>query len=123
MSKVIAGRIKALERQLADLKREHNRELRTSNAVATGEKPAPSIEKLIASQSFSYGVNFLRRKPVKGVMVNVSQRRFSSVKEAAQHGKRFAAKHRHQAYFVTVTQQRANAWVNWKTGKTNPVLR
>jgi len=101
-------------------------QLQSAEKVETGEHPSPSQKKLIDSQDFSYGVHFLRRKALKKGKspgsVCVSQRRFSSLKEAKQHGVRFTKKHKHQSFAVTIVSKRANAWINWKTGKTNPVL-
>ncbi len=100
-------------------------EIKTINAaiakideVESGNVPAPEIAALIAKQKFSYGVEFVR----KNGKVVVSQRRFSSSKEAKQHGTRFTAKHAHKDFAVVRINKRANAWINWKTGKTNPVI-
>lgn len=103
-----------IQKQIADL-----------DDVESGDKPSPKIARLIKHQSFSYRVSFERRKALRRVRspgsVCVSQRRFSSTKEANQHGKRFAKKHRHAAFWVERISRKANAWINWTTGKTNPV--
>jgi hypothetical protein len=98
---------KRLERELAEL-----------DEVATGEVPAPEIALAIRRQSFSYGIVFLRRKGDE----KTSQRRFSSAREANQHGTRFTRIHRHRGFYIVRVSQRANAWINWTTGKTNPVV-
>ncbi len=90
--------------------------------IDAGEIPSPAQQKLIETQKFSYGVNFLRSKPVKGKSVFVSTRRFGTKKEAAHHGARFAKKHNHKDFSVVVLNERPSAWVNWKTGKTNPAI-
>lgn len=111
-----------LEAELAAVKKQ----FQAVEKVETGEHPSPAQKKLIDSQDFSYGVHFLRRKALKKGKspgsVCVSQRRFSSLKEAKQHGVRFTKKHKHKSFSVTIVSKRANAWINWKTGKTNPVL-
>lgn len=100
-----------------------DRKIKEHDEVDSGDRPAPAIAALIKSQGFSFGVAFIRRKANRrGEAVKVSTRRFSSVKEANQHGKRFTRKHGHKDFLVTYVQARANAWVNWKTGKTNPVI-
>ncbi len=94
--------------------------------VETGDIPSPAQQKLIKSQAYSYGVTFIRRKALKKAAqkgeLRTSQRRFSSRKEAEHHAKRFQKIHKHKDYSVCVVNKRANAWVNWKTGKTNPAL-
>lgn len=91
--------------------------------VAAGEIPSPEQAELIKKQAHSYGVTFVRRKAnKKGQLVLHSDRRFSSREEAEHHGKRFSKKHKHAEFSVCIVQKKANAWVNWKTGKTNPAL-
>lgn len=96
--------------------------------VESGDKPAPAIAALIKSQKFSFSVVFVRRKELtktkrtpKGLSFT-SVRRFSTQKEATQHGRRFAKKHNHKSFHVIEVSKKANAWINWKTGKTNPVI-
>jgi len=118
----LKAKLKALEKQgFAVLK-----EIQVIEEVETGDRPSPAQAKLIASQAFSYGVHFERAKVLRKVRspgaICVSQRRFSSRKEAEQHGKRFARLHRHKGFDVVRVNKRANAWINWKTGKTNPTL-
>jgi hypothetical protein len=95
--------------------------------VATGDVPAPAIAKLIKSQSFSYSVVFVRRKALnkpknkkKGLSF-ASDRRFATLKEAQQHGRRFVKKHKHESFHAIKVSKKANSWINWATGKTNPV--
>ncbi len=104
------------------------KELQVCAQVEQGDVPAPAIASAIKSQRFSFGVLFKRRKALnkpknrkKGITFT-SDRRFSSAKEANQHGRRFTVKHRHSGYQVVFFQsKKANAWINWKTGRTNPV--
>lgn len=94
--------------------------------IIMGHKPNDEQARLIKSQAFSYGVHFQRRKVLRKVSspgeICVSRRRFSSRKEADQHGKRFTKIHKHVGYDVVRVNRKANAWINWLTGKTNPVL-
>lgn len=102
-------------------------ELKDHGKVATGEVPAPAIAKLIKSQAFSFSVTFVRRKALKKAkngkkgLSFTSDRRFATKKEADQHGKRFSKKHRHESYHAIKVSKKANSWINWETGKTNPV--
>lgn len=113
---------KQIEAKIASLQRE----LTQVKDVESGDSPSPAQAALIKSQPYSYGVHFERKKVLRKVKspgaICVSVRRFTSRKEADQHGRRFAKKHGHKGYDVVRTNKRANAWVNWKTGKTNPVL-
>ncbi len=85
----------------------------------------------------SFGIRFTRSKPIDsavgkdgnwvkarspGKVKFVSARRFGSVKEAITHGKRFKRIEGHAAYEVVVLKLSPNAWVNFKTGKTNPLI-
>lgn len=112
-----------LRKQLAGVQKE----IANVALVATGDVPAPAIAKLIKSQSFSYSVVFVRRKALnkpknkkKGLSFT-SDRRFATLKEAAQHGRRFAKKHKHESFHAIKVGKKANSWINWATGKTNPV--
>ncbi len=107
-------RIRQLQSQIDSA----NRELRALTAVVDGTKPSAEIQRRIDSQRFSYTVEFVR----KNGQTFTSKRRFSSSKEAGQHGTRFAKKHKHQEATVVRVNQRANAWINWETGKTNPAV-
>lgn len=85
----------------------------------------------------SFGVLFQRRKAITkikdrsgkrvaaraaGEFVVTSPRLFSTSAEANHHGKRFARIEGHKAYWVTFVEKAPNAWVNFKTGKTNPLI-
>lgn len=113
--RAIAKQLNALSRQTQDIIDVH-----------TGYKASPEQARKIASQKFSFTVHFVRREILRQVRspgkVCKSQRRFSSPKEAEQHGKRFKRIQRHLSYSVVRVAKRANAWINWRTGKTNPVL-
>ncbi len=119
----VKSKIASLQKQLAVAQKELN----ACAQVDKGDVPSPAIATAIKSQNYSFGVLFTRRKALskpknkKKGLTFVSDRRFSSPKEAKQHGKRFAAKHKHKSYAVVLIQKKANAWINWKTGKTNPV--
>lgn len=118
----VRAQLKALEKQQSAL----SRELDALDEEHAGDRPSPEQARLIKTQSFSFTVHFERAKSLRKVrspgMVCRSLRRFGSRKEAEQHGKRFTKLHRHQGFQVVKVYQRANAWVNWRTGKTNPVL-
>lgn len=94
--------------------------------VIEGDKPDDAQAARIKSQRYSYGVHFVRRKALRRVRspsaVCKSLRRFTTPKEAAQHGKRFTRINRHKGFKVVKVSMRANAWINWVTGKTNPVI-
>lgn len=128
-SKAIIAKQKAINAQIAKLQGEAQK-LKAKHVlvkkVESGEHPSPAQAALIKSQPFSYGVHFLRAKVLKKVKspgaVMVSTRLFTTKKEAHQHGKRFSKIHGHKDYSVVLVNKRANAWVNWKTGKTNPVI-
>ncbi len=119
-------RLKAEARILSEKLKANSLKLVGLQEIESGERPTPSVAKLIKTQPFSYGVHFERRKVLKKVAspgaICVSVRRFTSRKEADQHGKRFAKKHSHRGYDVVRVNKRANAWINWETGKTNPAI-
>ncbi len=115
-AKTLASQLAAVEKSIAHLEE-----------VDTGDVPSAAIAKLIKSQSFSFSVIFVRRKALtkpkngkKGLSFT-SDRRFATAKEANQHGRRFAKKHGHESYHAVKVSKKANSWINWKTGKTNPV--
>lgn len=76
----------------------------------------------------SFAVNYVRPEDlnedgsVKSNRRNPSVRRFATAKEAYHHGNRFVEIEGHLGFYVTETEDAANASVNWATGKTNPVL-
>lgn len=115
-------KLKSLKKQIEQVERQ----LDEVDQVNRGDRPSPNQAKLIQSQNFSFGVYFERRKALRKVrckgLINKSTRRFSSAKEANQHGKRFAKIHKHVGFTVVKLGQKANAWINWKTGKTNPAI-
>lgn len=102
------------------------RELQVVNEIKSGDRPSPDQLKRIKTQDYSFTVYFQCRKALRQVrvkgLVNKSQRRFGSRKEAIQHGKRFTKIWKHKGYAVVKVAKRANAWINWRTGKTNPVI-
>lgn len=76
----------------------------------------------------SYAVNYVRQSDlgysgsIRGNRNNPSPRRFATRREALHHGVRFTQIENHLGFYVTRSDQRPNAKVNWKTGKTNPVI-
>lgn len=119
----LRSQLKKLRSQAAAIEKE----IANVELVETGDIPAPAIAKLIKSQRYSYSVVFVRRKELnkpkngkKGVSFT-SDRRFATKKEAQQHGRRFSKKHKHRSFHVIEVSKKANSWINWKTGKTNPV--
>ncbi len=94
--------------------------------IEAGDKPNHEQAARIKNQPYSYGVHFLRRKALrKGKspgMVMKSTRLFGTKKEAEQHGKRFTKKNDHADFSIVYVNKRPNAWINWKTGKTNPAI-
>lgn len=85
----------------------------------------------------SFGVVFVRSRPIRkvkdrdgklvlarnsGEVVVPSQRLFATDKEASHHGKRFVRLEGHRSFFVTFVRKSPNAWVNFKSGKTNPLI-
>ena len=120
---------KALVAKMASITKQYDSlEVQLSKVleIKTGDRPTPDIARLIKTQAFSYGVHFERRKVLRKVKspgaICVSQRRFATRKEALQHGKRFTKIQKHVGFDVVRTNKKANAWINWVTGKTNPVL-
>ena len=88
-------------------------------------------------KSISFGVLFVRSKPINkakgsngkmtearnpGQHVVLSVRRFGSSEEANIHGRRFKRIEGHHAFYVVILKSKPNAWVNLKTGKTNPLI-
>lgn len=76
----------------------------------------------------SYAVSFVRQKQLRADgsinthKLNPSKRRFASQAEADHHGARFRRIEKHLGYYVTVTSDPVNAYVNKVTGKTNPEI-
>lgn len=81
----------------------------------------------------SFGVKFTRRKAITYIKgkygwenspgrYRVSDRRFATQKEAVHHGKRFTKIENHKSFSVFKSNDEANAYVNWRTGKTNPMI-
>lgn len=96
-------------------------------------KPTEQQVRALRTRKTSFGVEFTRRKAITqtrqgekvrapGKLVVVSVRRFGSEKEAKIHAKRFARLEKHREFRVVLLKLRPNAWVNFKTGKTNPVI-
>ncbi len=113
---------KLLQKQLDGV----DKELTHVGQVKSGDRPNPEQARKIKNQAYSFTVHFERRKTLRRVRspgaVCRSLRRFTSKEEAVQHGKRFTRIHNHKGYSVIRVNSRANAWINWRTGKTNPIL-
>ena len=88
-------------------------------------------------QTYSFGVLFVRNKGIAkvknshgewvaaraaGSLVVTSPRLFGTLAEAKHHGKRFARIENHKEFHVIFTEKKPNAFVNFKTGKTNPLI-
>lgn len=88
-------------------------------------------------RSTSFGVLFIRGRSINQVRdangnwvmsrypdqpVVLSVRRFGSQEEATIHGRRFKKLEGHKNFFVVLQNSKPNAWVNLKTGKTNPLI-
>lgn len=86
------------------------------------------------STKYSFGVKFYRSRPLskvrtpKGLVDTpnadyvVSSRRFRTAVEANQHGKRFKRIEGHLSFDILAVAKRPNAKINWRTGKTNPLI-
>ena len=99
--------------------------------------PPAAIAKALRTRKTSFGVRFERRKAITTIKNSdgervkarnpgkdyvVSARRFCTESEAKRHGKRFMRIEGHKAFSVIALKQKPNAWVNPRTGKTNPVI-
>lgn len=119
--KALEAKDKELRKQIGEVQAQ----LAHLDDVEEGDKPDAGQASRIKSQKFSFTVHFERSKSLKKVRspgaVCVSERRFTTSKEAAHHAKRFAKQHKHKDFTVVMVNKRANAWINWTTGKTNPV--
>jgi hypothetical protein len=100
-------------------------------------KPTPAQAKALRSRKTSFAVIFERRKAITqakgkdgalvkarapGKLTVTSLRRFGSESEAKRHGKRFTKIEDHKGFSVKLVKLRPNAWVNARTGKTNPMI-
>lgn len=114
---------------LAQLKEEVSQLSETSGKT----QPSHNQQKRIDNQRYAYGVKFVRAKKlakIKGVtgweskpgLVRVSERLFGTRDESLTHARRFVKIYSHKSYKVMKVNKRPNAWVNEKTGKTNPVI-
>lgn len=95
--------------------------------------PSAAQARALKTQRTSFGVRYERRRYLRKIRganglisspgsSRTSDRRFATAKEATHHGKRFKRIERHVSFTVVKDFRRPNAWVNWKTGKTNPVI-
>jgi hypothetical protein len=108
--------------ELDDARSDAADKLLNQEEVDLGNIPSVAQRELMATQLFSYGVTFQRSKAVNGEVILTSTRTFTTEDEAIHHGERFSEKHGHAGFTVVPSNNKANAWVNWKTGKTNPAI-
>lgn len=119
--KVLSKRYNAALNQVAKLER------------TLDKTHAANQKKALGRGGLSFGVKFTRRKYIKQIKgpkgwvdspgnFRVSERRFATSKEANHHGKRFVEIEGHKSYSVFRSKDKVNAYVNWKTGKTNPLI-
>jgi len=105
----------------------------TKKKVKKGPRPTPKQVRAMRRLT-SFGVMFERRKPITetrqgkkvrypGKKIITSVRRFGSENEANRHGKRFMRIEKHVAYKVILVRKSPNAWVNLRSGKTNPARK
>lgn len=100
-------------------------------------KPTAAQARALRSQKTSFGILFVRTTPIETVRDRhgewvaarkpgkhgvLSVRRFATDKEAVRHARRFTRLHGHETFAVVALKQRPNAWVNARTGKTNPLI-
>lgn len=127
---------KVLRRPAKKLRRA--KPLRRTAAPKKPQAPKPNAAQRKAfRRKTSFGVVFERRKAITqvhnkagewvkarspGKMEVTSERRFGSEKEAKIHGRRFTRIEGHRGFEVVVLKLKPNAWINWKTGKTNPLI-
>jgi hypothetical protein len=98
--------------------------------------PTPEQRRAMRRKT-SFGVVFIRRSPIDEVKNKngdwvkarspgkpevTSLRRFGSVAEAKRHGSRFKRIENHKGFKVIVVKKSPNAYVNLRTGKTNPLI-
>lgn len=111
---------------------------KTVKKVVAAKKFVPTTQqKRALRRSTSFGVVFERRKAITqyrdengnlksvrspGRVTFTSARRFGSENEAKRHGKRFMRLENHRSFKVITVKLAPNAWVNLRTGKTNPVI-
>lgn len=130
----LEAQIKTAKRIIKSLSGRYNKAIRNREVLERKlEKTIASNTKAVIGKKGSYGVKFNRRKHIDKIrgprgwvacpgLVRESQRRFATFKEAAHHGKRFTEIENHKSFSVFKSKDRVNAYVNWKTGKTNPLI-
>ena len=97
-------------------------------AAAVEAAPEVAVVNPIPDQAYSFAVNYVRKDQVKDGVVaanprNPSVRRFATEKDARNHALRFVKEQGHRGYWLSRTNDRPNAWINPKTGLTNPALK
>ena len=116
------SQLRELGDRLDDARSDAADKLINQEEVDLGNIPSVAQRALMATQLFSYGVTFQRSKAVNGEVILNSTRTFTTEDEANHHGERFSERHGHAGFTVVPSNKKANAWVNWKTGKTNPAI-
>lgn len=100
------------------------------NGIDSVIENAPAVDENIKQNAdgTSFAVSFIRQKDLRAdgsVAANArnpSKRRFATRAEAEQHADRYVRIEKHVGKFITVTRDPVNAYVNPKTGLTNPVI-
>lgn len=130
----LEAQIKTAQRNVKSLSSRYNAAIRHRDSLERKlEKVVAANTRKVIGKKGSYGVKFTRRKylnKIKGPRglvscpgdFRVSDRRFATLKEANHHGKRFVEIENHKSYSVFRSNDKVNAYVNWKTGKTNPLI-
>lgn len=91
------------------------------------DKPSAAQASRLRNSRTSFAVNYVRTKDLANGAVtankrNPSVRRFGTAEEAQHHALRFVEKQGHLGFYITSAKARPNAWVNEKTGLTNPEI-
>lgn len=99
--------------------------------------PTAAQARALRTRKTSFGIVYFRSKAIKtvknkngdrvaarspGKLEVPSARRFGSEKEANRHARRFVKIEGHKGYKIKQVNKRPNAWVNLKTGRTNPLI-
>jgi hypothetical protein len=130
----LESQIKTAARNIKLLGSRYNAAIRHREALERKlEKVVAANQRKVIGRSKSFGVKFNRRKYINKIkgpkgwvacpgLVRESQRRFATIKEANHHGQRFVEIENHKSYSVFTSKDKVNAYVNWRSGKTNPLI-
>ena len=91
------------------------------------EAPAAAPNPIVQNpDGTSWAPNYVRAKDANGGVkhnnLNPSPRRFRTRAEAEHHAARFMKIEGHVGFYVTLTNDPVNAWINPVNGKTNPEI-